>query len=60
MDSLLTVEVKSVGYQPQLFTLKSNVPQNKIVLNEKNNAEADDFAKARKNITKMPFAAVAC
>ena len=33
-DSLLTVEIKSVGYQPKFYTLKSNVEQNKIVLAE--------------------------
>ncbi len=50
MDSLLTVEVKSVGYEPQLFTLRSNLPQNKIMLNEKTNAAVEDMAKARKSI----------
>jgi TonB family protein len=33
-DSLLTVEIKSAGYQNKLYTLQSNVQQNKIVLTE--------------------------
>lgn len=35
-DSLLTVEIRSAGYQPKLYTLKSDVAQNKIVLAEDN------------------------
>jgi Gram-negative bacterial TonB protein C-terminal/CarboxypepD_reg-like domain len=33
-DSLIAVEVKSVGYQPRQFILRSNVQQNTIVLAE--------------------------
>jgi TonB family protein len=33
-DSLLTVEIKSAGYQTKLYTLQSNLQQNKIVLTE--------------------------
>jgi len=43
-DSLITVEIKSAGYQPQLFTLHSNVQQNKIVLAE------DDLALRQKTV----------
>jgi hypothetical protein len=48
VDSVLTVEVKSVGYQPQYYTLKSNVQQNKIILEERQNAagmSGDPLAK---------------
>jgi CarboxypepD_reg-like domain/Gram-negative bacterial TonB protein C-terminal len=41
-DSLITVEVKSVGYQSKQFVLKSNVQQNTIVL-----AEEDMDSKKR-------------
>ncbi len=37
-DSLLTVEVKAAGYQPQFYTLQSFVQQNKIVLAEEDAA----------------------
>jgi TonB family protein len=40
-DSVLTVEVKSLGYKPQYFTLKSNGQQNKIVLTEDDMAFKD-------------------
>jgi len=33
-DSLITVEVRSVGYEPATFTLSSNQPLNRIVLEE--------------------------
>jgi TonB family protein len=33
-DSILTVEVKSAGYQTQFYTLKSSLTQNKIILPE--------------------------
>jgi CarboxypepD_reg-like domain/Gram-negative bacterial TonB protein C-terminal len=33
-DSVLTVEVKAAGYQPQFYTLQSYIAQNKIVLKE--------------------------
>lgn len=35
-DSILIVEVKSVGYQPKIITLQSSIPQNKIILSENN------------------------
>lgn len=44
-DSLLTVEVKAAGYQPQFYTLQSFVQQNKIVLAE------EDAASRYKTIT---------
>lgn len=37
-DSLLTVEVKAAGYQPQFYTLQSFAQQNKIVLAEEDAA----------------------
>jgi hypothetical protein len=37
-DSLIAVEVKSVGYQPRQFILRSNVQQNTIVLAEEDMA----------------------
>lgn len=37
-DSILTVEVKAAGYQPQFYTLQSFVQQNKIVLAEEDAA----------------------
>lgn len=37
-DSVLTVEVRSAGFKPQLVTLKSNVQQNRIILSEDNTA----------------------
>ncbi len=43
-DSLLTVEIKSAGYQTKLYTLQSNVQQNKIVLAE------DDLAFKEKTV----------
>ncbi|MEI7472663.1 MAG: carboxypeptidase-like regulatory domain-containing protein [Chitinophagaceae bacterium] len=49
MDSLLTVEVKSVGYQPQLVTLRSNQSSNKIMLNEKATVAVEDLAKFKKS-----------
>lgn len=36
-DSLLKVEVRSVGYLPRVYTLRSNLAQNKIVLTEDEN-----------------------
>lgn len=39
-DSVLTVEVRSAGFKPQLVTLRSNTQQNKIVLTEDNTAFA--------------------
>jgi hypothetical protein len=43
-DSVLTVEIKSVGYKPQYYTLKSNVAQNKIILAE------DDMAFKKQTV----------
>lgn len=40
-DSVLYAEVKAAGYKPQLVTLKSNVQQNKIILQE----DGNDFAE---------------
>ncbi len=37
-DTLLNVEIKSVGYAPRTFLLRSNQPQNKIVLLEDESA----------------------
>ena len=39
-DSLLTVEIKSIGYQPRSFSLRSNQLLNKIVLAENEQALA--------------------
>jgi Gram-negative bacterial TonB protein C-terminal len=33
-DSILNIEVKSVGYLPKVFTLRNNQPQTRIVLQE--------------------------
>jgi len=41
-DSLINVEVRSVGYLPRVYTLRSNAPQNRIVL-----AEDENTAKER-------------
>ena len=41
-DSLVNVEVRSVGYLPRVFTMRSNAPQNRIVL-----AEDENTAKER-------------
>lgn len=43
-DSVLQVEVKSVGYRSQYFTLKSNLPQNKLILAE------DDMALKKQTV----------
>jgi hypothetical protein len=37
-DSILSVEIKSAGFKPQLFNLKSTVSLNKIILTEDNTA----------------------
>ncbi len=39
-DSVLTVEVRSAGFKPQVVTLRSNAQQNKIILTEDNTAFA--------------------
>ena len=41
-DSLINVEVRSVGYLPRVYTLRSNASQNRIVL-----AEDENTAKER-------------
>ncbi len=55
MDTLLTIEVKSVGYLPKTFPLRSNQPLNKIVLQEDQRSLHDraqiqdkDFTESRK------------
>ena len=40
-DSVLNIEVKSVGYLPKTFTLRNNQPQTKIILQEDAVAEKD-------------------
>ena len=45
-DSLLNIEVKSVGYLTRTYTLRSSLPQNKIVLTE------DDIAFKEKTVAK--------
>lgn len=49
-DSILNIEVRSVGYQPQNYTLKSWVPQNKIILAEKQNESFKENDLAKKTI----------
>lgn len=51
-DSILTVEVKSVGYIPKIYTIKSNLVQNKITLVEediatKENTVVNGYATAK-------------
>ena len=48
-DSLLTVEIKSVGYQSSTYTLNSNQPMNKIVLNEEGFAATQNQGQNRKS-----------
>lgn len=40
-DSILYVEVKSVGYQPKIFALHNNQPQTKIILQEEETTAQD-------------------
>jgi TonB family protein len=40
-DSVLTVEIRSAGFKPQLYNLKSTVSLNKIILTEDNSAMAN-------------------
>ncbi|MBL7703021.1 MAG: carboxypeptidase-like regulatory domain-containing protein [Ferruginibacter sp.] len=40
-DSILQIEVKSVGYQPKTFALRNNQPQTKIILQEDETAYRD-------------------
>lgn len=46
-DSVLTIEVSSFGFQPRSFTLKSNLPMNKIILQENEQAPAGDLANTQ-------------
>lgn len=49
-DSFITVEVRSVGYEPAMYTLNSNLAMNKIVLEEAGVANnADKKSKVRNN-----------
>ncbi len=49
-DTLLNVEVRSVGYLPRVYTLHSNLAQNKIVLAEdENTAKEKTVFKANDN-----------
>jgi hypothetical protein len=50
-DTVLTVEVKSIGYQPKTYTIKSNLAQNKITL-----IEDDMSAKAKTVINTNAWA----
>ncbi len=50
-DSLLNVEVKSAGYQPKVYTIKSNLPQNKITL-----VEDDMMARQKTVVSSSAFA----
>lgn len=43
-DSILNVQVKSVGYEPQFYTIKSNNPYNRIVLGADNFKSKQDVA----------------
>ena len=45
-DSIITVEVKAAGYQPQFYTLQSFVQQNKITLKE------EDFSQRQQTVIK--------
>ena len=49
-DSILNVEVKSVGYQSQYYTLRSGVPQNKIILAEKQHENVKENNMVKKSI----------
>lgn len=40
-DSILNVEIKSVGYKPKTFMLRNNQPQTKIILQEDEVADKD-------------------
>ncbi|MBN8700369.1 MAG: TonB family protein [Chitinophagales bacterium] len=46
-DSVLTIEVSSFGFQPRSFTLKSNLPMNKIILLENQQAQPGEFANTQ-------------
>jgi hypothetical protein len=56
-DSILTVEVKSVGYVPKTYTIKSNLVQNKITLVEediaaKENTVVNGYAAAKAKVSR--------
>lgn len=56
-DSVLTVEVKSVGYIPKVYTIKSNLVQNKITLVEediaaKENTVVNGYATAKAKVSR--------
>lgn len=56
-DSVLTVEVKSVGYIPRIYTIKSNLVQNKITLVEediaaKENTVVNGYATAKAKVSR--------
>jgi hypothetical protein len=50
-DSILQVEVKSVGYQPKTFALRSNQAQTKIILQEDETAFKDRMIISSGEIT---------
>ncbi len=50
-DTVLNVEVKSVGYAPRSFLLRSNQPQNKIVLLEDETAIREKAVVQNKGVT---------
>jgi len=50
-DSILQVEVKSVGYQPKTFALRSNQAQTKIILQEDETAFKDRTVIGNADIT---------
>ncbi|MEO7306195.1 MAG: energy transducer TonB [Ferruginibacter sp.] len=50
-DSILNVEVRSVGYLPKTFTLRNNQPQSKIVLQEDEVALKDKMVIGKSTAT---------
>lgn len=50
-DSILQIEVRSVGYQPKTFALRSNQAQIKIILQEDETALQDNKTVIRGNIS---------
>lgn len=48
-DSLITVEVKSIGYQPRTYSLRSNQVMNKIILLENEQAVKDRMGEVSLN-----------
>ena len=49
-DSVLNIELRSVGYLPRTFSLRSNQALNKIVLDEEELAFADNPVNANKDL----------